>query len=296
MDGRYVDHCIDRYFVGEIAGQIVGQVWYGLPRGGTGVGNFGHVYTEPSHRRKGIATELVRLTVDHFSSQADAACLLCSAGPDAAKLYQRVGFEFVAAGAERGPMALLSKQVASSFAELDERYFAPGLPVRVREGHIGDRHDCDRMLDFSKGMNELRRQWHAAFIAHHVPSFMDALFAVEDGRGIATVIENSAGRIMGYAFVLSLGSPHEGDFKVMDFVIHPNYMSQAAFSVQETAQLARAAGISEIHAFVAACDTEKLAALQTTGFQPVHQFIGKFHLEGERHDIVLLRHRSSTQQ
>ena len=288
LDGRYAHHCVDRYFVGEIAGAIAGQVWYGLPRHGTGVGNFGHVYTEPVHRRKGIATELVRVTVEDFRRQEDATCLLCSAGPDAAKVYERFGFEFVTPGSERGPMALLSPRIASSFAELDERYFAPGLTVQVREGHIGDRHDCDRMLDFSKGMNALRQRWHRAFIADRVPSFIDALFYVEDGRGIATVIANSEGRIMGYAFVLDLGSSHESGFKVMDFVIHPNYLTQAALFARETARLGGAARIAEIHAFVAACDEDKLAALRATDFREVHRFARTFEVRGECHDVVVL--------
>jgi len=288
LDGHYVEHCVDRYFVGEIAGEIVGQVWYGLPRHGTGVGNFGHVYTEPAHRRKGIATELVRATVADFGQQTDAVCLLCSAGPDPAKVYRRFGFEFVSAGAHRGPMALLNKRVARSFANLDEQYFAPGLAVRVRQGHIGDRHDCDKMLAFSRGMSELRQRWHTAFVAHEVPTFIDAIFAAEDGRGIATVMHNSDGCILGDAFVLSTGSPFEAGFKVMDFVIHPNYLAHAAFFARETIRLASAAGIPEMHAFVAACDEEKLAALLAAGGEEVHRFARKFSVRGECHDIVVL--------
>jgi hypothetical protein len=185
-------------------------------------------------------------------------------------------------------MALIKPDVAKSFAELDEWYFAPGLDVKVREGHIGDRHDCDRMLDFSKGMIELRRRWHTVFIAHQVSSFMDVLFRVEDGKGMTTVIENTKGSILGYAFVLALGSPAEKDFKTMDFLLHPNYLEKAALFVRETVRIARAAGISQVHAFVAACDKEKLAALTEGGLKEEHRFVGKFKVEGRCEDITVL--------
>jgi GNAT superfamily N-acetyltransferase len=259
-----------------------------VPRQGTGIGNFGHVYTEPSHRRKGISTVLVGALVQDFMQQKAGKCLLCGAGETAAKIYQPFGFRLIRERSVSGPMALIKPDVAKSFAELDEWYFAPGLDAKVREGHIGDRHDCDRMLDFSKGMIELRRRWHTVFIAHQVSSFMDALFHVEDGKGITTVMQNTEGSILGYAFVLALGSPAEKDFKIMDFVLHPNYLDRAAFFVRETVRIARSAGISQAHAFVTACDKEKLAALTDGGFNEEHRFVGKFSVDGRREDIAVL--------
>ena len=87
--GKYIDFCIDKYFVGEIDNQIVGQAWYGLPKGRTGIGNFGNVYTEPSYRRKDVATELVRILVEDFL-QGNGKCLLCSAGQMSGKIYKEV--------------------------------------------------------------------------------------------------------------------------------------------------------------------------------------------------------------
>ena len=289
LQGRYAEHCLDRYFVGEMAGRIVGQVWYGLPRAGTGVGNFGHVYTDPEQRGKGIATALVRLAVADFHRQPHGRCLLCSAGAGAAPIYRQFGFEFISPGASSGPMALINPQTASSFADLEERHFAPGLDTTVRLGHIGDRHDCDRLLDFSRGLRELRPRWHAAFVASQVPTFIDALFAAEDGKGIVTVLASRAGSVLGYAYVLALGSVWEPDLKILDFILHPNYLDQAGRFVRETAALAAAAGTPDIHAFAAACDREKVAALDAGGFREAHRFPGKFRLGPAQHDLLLLR-------
>ena len=94
---------------------------------------------------------------------------------------------------------------------------------------------------------------------------------------------------MGYAFVLNLGARFEGDFKVMDFVLHPNYLPRAAFFAGETVKIAQAAGISDVFAFVASCDREKMTALCDAGFRDEYRFAGKFALGQERYDIVALR-------
>ncbi|MFH0939141.1 MAG: GNAT family N-acetyltransferase [Planctomycetota bacterium] len=291
LQAKYVKHCIDKYFIGEVGGQIVGQAWYGVPRGRTGIGNFGHVYTEPCYRRKGITTEIMKILVEDFAKEENAKCVLCSAGESAGIIYEKFGFQFIVPGAKSGGMALIKKSVAKDFAELEKKYFAPGLAVHVREGNIGDRHDCDRMLDLSQGMKELRARWHTAFIAHKVPSFMDALFCVEDGKGFTTVMESSEGRIMGYAFVLNLGSWFEDDFKVMDFVLHPNYLPRAAFFVRETVKIAQMAKMPDVYAFVASCDCEKMAAFCDAGFRDEYRFAGKFAIGQECHDIIALRFR-----
>lgn len=289
LDGKYVDYCIDKYFVGEINNQVVGQAWYGLPKGKTGIGNFGLVYTEPIHRGKGIAHELVKFLVDDFLKE-DGKCLLCHSGQVPGKIYKKFGFKFIQHNAKEGPMALIKKEVAKNFQDLDRWYFEKGLHVKVRKGNIRDRHDCDRMLDFSKGINEIRKdRWHRVFIANQVPTFMDALFCVEDGKGIVTVIESSKGSILGYAFVVNLGSGFEDNLKVMDFIIHPNYFDKAGYFIKETIGIANKSGIREIYAFSPMCDEEKVTALMEAGFKKEYKFTKKFRINKKYYDIVVLK-------
>jgi GNAT superfamily N-acetyltransferase len=284
LEGRYAQHCIDRYFVGEIDGRIVGQAWYGLPRAGTGVGNFGHVYTEPEFRGRGVATHLVRLLAEDFAC-SDGVCLLCGAGRESLPIYRRVGFQTIEPGAEHGPTVLLNPSAAGSFEELEQRYYLPGLAVQVRPGHAGDRHDCDRMLDFSPAARALRRRWRAVFIAARVPTFMDALFGVEDGRGLVTVLANAEGRIMGWAFALTLGSEAEEGLKTLDLFVHPNYLADAPLLAARTAERAEGA-----YAFAAACDGEKVAALARAGFREEYRFRGAMRLPaGQDSDVLVLR-------
>lgn len=301
--GQYADYCLDRYFVGEVDGRPVGHAWYGLPRVDDGrrwgIGNFGHVYTDPEWRGRGIAGELTRLLLDDFNAEPTGSCLLCSAGADAGRIYRRFGFQFIPPDATSGPMCYLKPSVAPDFATLDEEYFAPGLPTRVRHGHIGDRHDLDRMLDFSAPWIAARARWHMVGVSSLAPTFMAALHYVEDGRGLLSVLQTSSGSLVGYAFVLSLGTGYEVGLRTFDFVLHPHYLGEGVSLVRETLAMAAEAETSDVHTSVAACDEKKLEILQSAGFAEQYRFADAFLVgsgtpEQSRHDVLLLKARAST--
>ena len=288
--GQYADKCLDHYFVGEVEGQMVGQAWYGLPRPSAvsptrGIGNFGHVYTNPEWRGQGVAGHLVRILVGHFDAEPAGSCLLCSAGAQAGRIYQKHGFQFLPPTAQSGPMGLIRTAVARSFAELDELYFAPGQQVSVEEGHIGHRHDLDRMLDFSARWIAARARWHFVALASHVPTFISALHYVEDGRGLIRVLKTNQGSVVGYGFALNLGSRFEQGLKTCDFVIHPHYLEHAPLLLGEVLQ----AAAEPVHAVVAAGDRDKLAALKQAGFGEIKRFAAAFAVAGQAQDVVLLR-------
>jgi GNAT superfamily N-acetyltransferase len=288
LEGKYVEYCIDKYFVGEVRDQVVGQAWYGLPKDGSGVGNFGHVYTAPRHRHRGIATELVGILAADFL-QDDGKCLLCSAEEMAGRIYHKFGFNFIREGAMSGPMALIKEEVAGSFQELAQWYFEGGCDVEIREGTIRDRHDCDRMLDFARKMGDPRDWWRAVSIANEVPTYIDALFHVEDGEGILAVLQGSMGRILGYGFVLDLNYGPVGNLKTMDFMIHPNYLDRVREFIKETVAIADAAGITEIHALPLIGDRDKVAALMKAGFREVCTITSKLREDGRYREVVALR-------
>lgn len=296
--GQYAERCVDRYFVGEVDTRPVGHAWYGLPRVDDGrrwqIGNFGHVYTEPEWRGQGIASELTRILVDDFMSESSGSCMLCTAGEAAGRIYRKFGFEFIPPTASSGPMCFIRPSVAPDFATLDEQYFAPGLPTRVRAGHIGDRHDLDRMLDFSAPWVATRRRWHLVGLSSRVPTFISALHHVEDGRGLVNVLQTSSGSLVGYAFALNLCSYHEAGLQTFDFVLHPHYLESGATLVQQTLERAGDAGMQDVHAWIAGCDREKLEVLAAAGFAEQYRFanaflVGSGTAEESRHDIVLLK-------
>lgn len=289
LEGRYVEHCVDRYFTGEIRGRLAAQVWYGYGRGGAGIGNFGHTYTVPEFRRRGIMKELLRFLLEDFAN-SDAIALLCTGEAPASAYYQKIGFEFVADGPRAGhdPMALIKKDHAADFRELDERYFAAGSEVIVRPGTIRERHDCDRMMDFSPSLGRIKQRWGRTFAAACVPTYIEALYRAEDGRGLLTVCETASRSIVGYGFAVNIGSPLDRRISVFDFLVHPNYFAEIDRLVSETASLAGRMSFSEMVSFVPECAQEKLAGLLRCGFSERYRFRNAYQVSGGTHDVIML--------
>ncbi len=289
LQGRYASQCFDRYFVAQAAGRIVAQVWYGLGNEQTGIGNFGHAYTDPQLRRMGIMKLLLAELLKDFDDSPGVA-LLCTGEAPVSNYYHQIGFEFIVPGPLTGhdPMALVKKQYAGDFAQLEQQYFAPGQSVATRLGTIADRHDCDRMLDFASALRAAAPQWRKVFAAWRAPTFIDALYMVEDGLGIATVLATSRGRIVGHASVLNVGSPAERGLHVLDYVVHPNYYPDIQAFVGDTVALAHRRGIVGMVAFVTAGADLKLSGLTSAGFTEAYRFNDSLDMEGHPDDIVML--------
>lgn len=289
LEGRYVEYCVDRYFTGEIRGRLVAQVWYGYGRGGAGVGNFGHTYTTPEFRRQGIMKELLGFLLADFA-RSDAQALLCTGWAPASAYYQTIGFEFIADGplTGRDPMALIKKDHAADFRELDERYFAAGTEVIVRPGTIRDRHDCDCMMDFSPSLGRIRERWGRTFAAACVPTYIEALYRVEDGRGLLTVCETSSRSIVGYGFAVNIGSPLEPRLAAFDFLVHPNYFAEIDRLVSETVTLAGRMRFHEMVCFIPECAQEKLAGLLRCGFSERYRFRNAYESSSGTYDVLML--------
>jgi hypothetical protein len=92
----------------------------------TGVGLFGHVWTQPADRRQGATTQLMRLQMQDFVARGGQALFLSTDyGSSAYHIYASYGFASMEAGS--GYMAYY----ATSQAEFEHSYFAPG-PVEVQ--------------------------------------------------------------------------------------------------------------------------------------------------------------------
>jgi len=289
LEGKYIEYCVDRYFIGEIGGRLVGHVWYGYGRGGAGVGNFGHTYTAPQFRRRGIMKELLRFLLEDFA-KSEATALLCTGEAPASTYYERIGFEYIEDGPRTGhdPMALIKKSHASNFRELDARYFAAGHHVTVHPGTIRERHDCDRMMDFSPGLNRIKERWGRTFAAACVPTYIDALYMVEDGRGLLSVCETSSQSIVGYGFAVNIGSPFEPRVSIFDFLIHPNYFAAIDQLVSETVTLASRMRLREMVCFAPELAQEKLAGLLRCGFAERYRFKAAHESSTGTHDVLML--------
>jgi len=265
--GAYADICDDRFVVGMIDGEIAGQLWYGFPRQGSGVANFGEVYTEPKHRRKGITTLLMDDFASDFAASSAVATFCNCSRLHIAKIYMGKGFRYALPGDAFGALALVKEGCGDpeGFAALEAEYYRLGEPLTVGLGSMVHRHDVDKLLRLAFQMRGgcPERLGPGA----RVGSYADALFMCEDGRGIVAVATTPARHVMGWAFFLNTGAASEQCTHAFDYELHPNYAAVAEDLLADWLQLARAQGIERIFAYSSAIDNDRRAVLAAAGFQ-----------------------------
>ncbi len=281
---------IDRYFVGELGGKIASLVWYGLPRIGFGVGNFGNTQTAPEHRRKGIMKILMKFLVEDFRAGRGVA-LFCSSGKmTAEKIYEPFGFEFVSRNSSGGGrMMNLKKEYAGSLEELEELYFEKGCELSVRRGNSADHFIFDRFMPNTRGFRSLSGRWHSVFLCSQVKNYIDALFRAEDGFGELLTAEIPGGRAVGYAFILFIGSPAERKCAAADFFIHPSYLSTAGEFLGRALSEAAGRGIGDVRTYVNSGDKEKLCIFRGCGFTEEFRLADYCSEDGKDSDVIGLR-------
>ena len=299
LQGLYVKYCVDKYFVGEIEGKIVGQIWYGYSNSGTGIANFGEVYTEPEHRRKGISTELMKVFKGDFVN-SPAVAALCTAGDTAAGLYMQFGFQPVVPETSFGPMILIRKGLAENFAEFEKDYYKPGSAVSVMPGSMKHRHDVDTLLRFSTILRRRQENWASLSgsgarlagrvgPACRVTDYMEACFMAEDGKGHVFVAVTDKGNVVGWAFLLNPASESEQKSMVFDYEIAPAYGGSAGLLVRESMRLAGERGAQRAWAWCRALDSEKTNLLLAEGFTEAARLSNYFSEGEEASDMVVLR-------
>ena len=185
---------VDHLYLAEVNGEFAARVWFAYSRK-SGFGNFGNVYTEPEHRKKGLMTVLLKHCSAGFEA-SDAKMLCCSTGsPHAAASYVKIGFHMIYGG-ETGPMCLLKKSCGNHFFEMAEKYYSDNKIVKVRPGTIDDQYDCDKILDKLPAMRENRPTpppEAGCFVTEYRIAYQEML----NGNGQILVAENSSGVCVG---------------------------------------------------------------------------------------------------
>jgi len=265
LEGDYAQVSLDRWFLGELDGQIISQMGYMLARDTLDVGVFGHVFTRPEHRGKGAASALMQVLMDDFNAGPGKA-LLCGTGNEsAARIYARHGFvPLIAARAPVGPLAYIKPDFAADFTELQAIFFEPGHDTHVRPAHMGDRAKVDKVLLQSDGVTAMAGHWHRLPPADAWASFVTMAQMRDDGHGPLNLLETDGRHVVGYAFVFRPEAEDTGA-GVLDFLVHPTYLDQSAELLQTTLGDAAAQGVWPVRAHVVAGDARKLELLRAAG-------------------------------
>lgn len=254
MSGAYYPEVVDHWFFAEIDGECAGRMWFAYSAR-TRRGNFGNVMTEPQFQRRGIMTVLLKYCMEEFY-RSPAKMLCCASGnPYAVASYLKVGFELIYEG-KTGPLCLIKK---GSFLDQAQEAFNGNRIVKIRRGIIGDQFDCDKFLAYIPEIKNRAYPFRGGPSAA-IPEFRLALQETLGGHGTVHVALNSRNECVGYAFAAILhGLP------LLDFTVHPGYLSDAANLICMTTDDFRTKFQRNPFYFGFAGDKEKLSVISGAG-------------------------------
>lgn len=218
FSGEYRNECTDYFYSARVDGVFAARLWFGFSRR-SGLGNFGHVCTEPEFRKQGILNLLMKRFVRDFAVSG-AKMVGCEAGnPIAVRSYVSHGFQ-LPYGGESGPMFY-----GGDFLDWAEDAFSgSGVIKAIRQGTAGDQFDCDKFLSLSPAVHE-----NPECRLLLLPDFRTALLEQHAGSTVVCVAENDRGIPVGFAFIRRCGP-----VSIMDHLIHPGWAGETDRLLAET--------------------------------------------------------------
>lgn len=218
ISGSYRTECEDFFYAAKVEGTFAARLWFGFSRR-NGLGNFGHVCTEPEFRKKGLLNLMMKCFVQDFAASG-AKMVGCGVGnPIALHCYAAHGFQLPYKG-DKGPMFF-----GEDFLNWAKNAFSGSSGIKtIRPGTAGDQFGCDKFLRNSPavfGNPECRLSLF--------PDFRTALVEQRAGSTVVCVAENDRDIPVGFAFIRRCGPS-----SLMDYLIHPDWAGETDRLLKET--------------------------------------------------------------
>ncbi|MGE5531158.1 MAG: GNAT family N-acetyltransferase [Bacteroidota bacterium] len=261
--GEFLDTCDDVFFAGVLDGEIVGACWYGAPADTLDLATFGRVVTLPTQRRKGISRILCAAAVEDFRARGGWAMHLGTDRTNPARfIYEGLGFRHYNFVEDHGTIMRLV--LRGEYDTFEEEYFAAGQPVSLRPLHWGDLARAETLYNLPHWF--LKDTTCGIFA--NTPfegQFYDLMAQVGDCGEPGTVLETSERRMVGMAYTArtTAGAEAQEHVRVLEFLVHPNYMGDGP---QLIGALAAQSPAQKLLAYSSALDVSRCEALEEAGF------------------------------
>lgn len=240
------------FYLGTVDGELVGNIET-IEAVEAGVGILGHVFTSPTHRRKGICSAIMDVLTRDFAERGGQAMTL-SAGYDSPPYHIYHSFGFRGVG-ETG------KMIWEAEPGFLANYFSPG-PTTVRDIGWPDWALLDLLYKVEVG-SFLR----GGYYAYYGPSSYEGNFwrfhkLVQEPPSQSQVLVKDGGEVVGHALLLP--DPRWAKATLLlDIFIHPDFY-EAGGQLLEAFELP--SGI-KVQAYADDQSAEKIQLLRQHGFR-----------------------------
>jgi GNAT superfamily N-acetyltransferase len=281
--GKLADTSQDFYFLGRIASQYVGGVWYQVSCRTPEVGAFGYTFSDPAHRGKGISYLLCAAAVEHFRERGGLCLYLGTGNPTAHRVYEKCGFR------DYNGRVMRYAPPSREPEALDTQLFGHCGPAQIRPVEWGDAGMMNALYaapypwlirDYG-----LRSFSHPAVLQTRCHIFPEIMLRVEAEGGACLALENPRNRLVGAA-ILTRGDPRvEQHVGALDFIVQPGYLAQAPQLLSALTEAAGARGCRVVQAHLASCDRDKQQAAKQAGFHREAVLAGRLLAADRGYDL-----------
>ncbi|MDA0745864.1 MAG: GNAT family N-acetyltransferase [bacterium] len=241
-------------------------------------GILSQVFTDPDYRGQGIATTIVREAVETFRKHNTRAAYLASGKDWVRQMYQKFGFQFVGAMAQRHAFKLTLDPAGE-----DSALFRPGQQTTIRPMQPHDQADLCSLFNAQ----------HNCIVKHYALSgYLGSYFEGEfytlrlqsNNPGFQSLVLDGEETPLGLATILPSQRRHETHHGTLDLVVHPDYTTHSADLLD--AVLSNCP-LDLLSAYIADSETQKKSLLERAGFHPVTTLKRHIKIETETFDLTL---------
>ena len=229
-----------------------------------GIGGFGEVATDPSFRKKGLATKLCEIAVDDFRNEGGEALFLGTGNPAAARIYHRLGWRkipgtsvMVNITSGNSPEEYLVQRFSTSDEEdwaIDTTTSASRIPIIPLLVNPHDWH----VLDANVGMYSTRYETqHSCMGLYRRYSYIKL-----DGRGEWFTSSTKDGRIVGISSAKLINE----EVAQIDGFANARFEKCWNQLIDVAIKWVSAKGVKKISAKISVEDEEKQAKFSEMGF------------------------------
>lgn len=274
----------DYYFIARHHDTPVGHVWYTVLEQAPQLGLIGHIYTAPSHRRRGVSAQLFDAAMTDFRQRGGRTMQLFTSTPYTLVFYERFGFEILYSNQAYHETDWYMCAPAGSHEELvaalqsmhgDIRPLSAGelpqycLLYNLEHATVSK----DRAQPIGQGLEA-----ELAFIQiqQKLAAQKAVSFALGDDQLLA-----------GVATLSQLDSPHQSHIGILDVYTDHRFTAHAAELIDACLEHHAALGIEFIYAM--AVDADKCRQFERLGFQPAAALPRHFRVGKRHHDLHVYR-------
>ena len=280
LSGRLAEWLVAPYYVGEIAGEVVGSMACYTGVDGPELGLVEFVQTAEAHRRKGIAGVLMEALVADFVAGGGKALFLCTVNPHAGDLYEKNGFWYLVGDGMR--------YLAPGAEHFAEQYLSHQGEARVRAATWADLPAGAALFNQAEV-----DWWIKEYIAgvfgdtRYERHFVELMRRTEDGRGAVLVLENPLGRMVGLAAFVRGGGFYEQHVGYVSCFVCPAYWEQVPEFLAAVGERAGAMSIGVLQTYVADGDEAAIDMWRRGGFAAEARLRGRLRDGKQTRDLLV---------